>query len=178
MRRYLGLLILFLATGLSACQDPRPVDKPSMVTPAPQLGAAQRQAQAQLCRQTSRKVSAELAALRQAELRLSRLRQQGESAASHPPVWDEALEQRYSEQDRELDRQRYEGQLALWQQQQAESQQAWEPRHRQQLADAQSQLNARARTLRRLRHDLFTGPSSIEVNPVVLAQIQHCPDAG
>ncbi len=178
MRRYLGLPILLLAIGLSACQGPGPADKPTAVTPAPQLEAAQRQAQAQLCRQTNRTVSAELAALRQAELRLSRLRQQGEPVASDRPVWDEALEQRYSEQDRELDRQRYERQLALWQQQQTEGQRAWEPRHRQELAEAQNQLNAKVSSLRRRRHDLFTGPTSIEVNPVVLAQIQHCPEPG
>ena len=178
MRRYLGLPILLLATGLSACQLPRPADKPTTVTTAPQLRAAQRQAQTQLCRHTSHTVSAELASLRLAELRLSRLRQQSEPAASDRPIWDEALEQRYSEQDRDLDRQRYERQLALWQQQQAEWQQAWEPRHRQELAEAQNELNARVRRLRRLRHDLFTAPGSIEVNPAVLAQIQHCPETG
>lgn len=178
MRRHLGLPILLLATVLSACQSPWSADRPNPVTPAPQLRATERQAQAQRCRQFRHTISTELAALRQAERHLARLRQHSEPTASERPIWDEALEQRYSEQDRDLDRQRYERQLALWQQQQAEGQQAWERRHRQELDAAQDELNTRASRLRGRRHDLFTGPTSIEVNPTVLAQIQRCPEPG
>ena len=119
-----------------------------------------------------------MAALRQAERQLNPLKQQGEPAASNPPVRDQAREQRFSEQDQDLDRQRHGRQLALWQQQQAERSQAWEGRHSLELAAAQSQLNRRARALRRQHPDLFTGASSIEVNPAVLAQLLRCPDTG
>ncbi|MCX5966442.1 MAG: hypothetical protein NTV57_02135 [Cyanobacteria bacterium] len=179
MRRHLGLLILLLAASLTACQGPRPEGKPAIAPPTLQTREASRQQQARLCRHTSAIVSADLAALRHAERRLSRLKQQGQPATSPPPVWDAAWEERFSEQDQELDRQRYERELAIWQQQQqAQGQQAWERRHSLELAEAQSQLNARARSLRRRHHDLFTGATSIEVNPAVLAQIQRCPAAG
>lgn len=173
MRRHLGPLILLLAASLMACQGPTPESKPPVISPT-----AEPQKQAKLCRQTSHTVKAELAALRQAERQLSRVKQQSQPQLSAPPVWDEAREARFSEQDQELDRQRYERQLALWQQQQGEGRQAWEYRHGIELAEAQRQLNARARSLRRRHHDLFTGPTSIEVNPAVLAQIQRCPEAG
>ena len=173
MRRHLGPLILLLAASLMACQGPAPGGKPSLVAPP-----AEHQKQAKLCRQSSQTLRAELAALRQAERRLSRVKQQSQPLLSAPPVWDEALEERFSEQDQELDRQRYERQLALWRQQQDEGLQAWERRHRLELAEAQRQLNARARNLRRQHHDLFTGATSIEVNPAVLARIQRCTEAG
>jgi len=178
MRRQLGLPILLLATGLTACRGPGPVARSPIAAPAPQ-SELQRQEQARLCRQASRTVSSELAALRQVERRLSALRQQGDPGYSSPaPRWDEAREQRYSEQDRDLDRQRYQRQLAAWQQQQATGRQAWEGRHRRELAGAQSELNARSRRLRRLRPNLFTGAASIEVNPVVLDRILRCAPTG
>ena len=178
MRRHLGLPILILTATLVGCQGPRPVTK-SPTPPADlQAQQAKNQAAAKLCRQTGQNVTAALAALRQAERQLNRLKQQGEPAAGNPPVWDEAREERFSEQDQDLDRQRYGRQLALWQQQQAERSQAWEGRHSLELAAAQSQLNRRARALRRQHPDLFTGASSIEVNPAVLAQLLRCPDTG
>jgi hypothetical protein len=173
MSRHLGPLILLLAASLMACQGPAPGSKPPLVAPK-----AEQQKQAKLCRQSSQALRAELAALRQAEWQLSRVKQQSQPQLSAPPVWDEAREQRFSEQDQELDRQRYERQLALWQQQQDEGLQTWEYRHRLELAEAQRQLNARARNLRRQHHDLFTGATSIEVNPAVLARIQRCTEAG
>ncbi|MFZ0409293.1 MAG: hypothetical protein WAM11_14460 [Cyanobium sp.] len=179
MRRSLGLPFLLLVASLTACQGLRPMTKPPLAAPVPQVDPAQRQAQARLCRQTSQTVSDELAALRKVERRLSRLKQQSPPGpSSAPPVWDEALEQRYSEQDRQLDRQRYERDLALWQQRHGDRQLEWERRHGLELADAQSELNARARGLRKLRRDLFNGPNSIEVNPATLAQIQDCDDTG
>jgi len=178
MRRYLGLPILLLATALTACRGPGPGARPPIGAPAPQA-ELQQQEQARLCRQTSRTVSSELAALRQVERRLSGLRQEVDPGASSPaPLWDGAREQRYSEQDRDLDRQRYERQLAAWQRQQAAGRQAWDGRHRRELAGAQSELNARSRRLRRLRPNLFTGPTSIEVNPAVLDQILRCAPTG
>jgi hypothetical protein len=180
MRRHLGLpLLLLRAAGLVACRGPRPAARPPMAAPPAQISPTQRLAQAQLCRRTSQRVSAELAALRQVERRLSRLKQQsGPWPTGARPVWDEALEQRYSEQDRELDRQRYELELAQWHQRQDDRQQDWESRHSLELADAQRELNARARGLRQLRPDLFTGPTSIEVNAAVLARIHQCDAIG
>ena len=179
MRRHLGLPILLLAAALTACRGPEPMARPPIVAPPAPQSELQRQEQARLCRQTSRTVSSELAALRQVERRLSGLRQQGDPGSSSPaPLWDEAREQRYSDQDRELDRQRYEREWAQWQQQQATGRQAWEGRHRRELAGAQSELNARSRRLRRLRPNLFTGATSIEVNPAVLDQILRCAPTG
>ena len=87
------------------------------------------------------------------------------------PVWDEEKEQRYSLEDQQLDRQRYEQELAAWQQRQ----EAWREQQRQALSEAQGRLDRQTRLMHGRYPTLFTAPNSIELDPRELERLSRCP---
>lgn len=129
---------------------------------------------ARQCQQRRRELLEGLEELRRAEAVLAEERAWSAPSLPPPPVWDEIAEQRYSLVDQELDRQRYEQELAAWTRRRDDQRIVVEQR-RQALSQAQQRLNAQARRLRQRDRDLFTGPTSIEVKPQVLERLSRCP---
>ena len=126
------------------------------------------------CHQRRRALLQGLTELRLAETRLADLRAERPPPLPPAPVWDEAAEQRYSQVDQDLDRQRYEQDLAAWQRQQAD-QPALLAQQRQREAAAQQRLNGQMQRLQKRYPGLFTGPSSIEIRPQELERLSRCP---
>ncbi len=115
-----------------------------------------------------------LAELRRAEAALAEQRVAVPPALPPRPVWDAAREARYSQEDQELDRQRYEQELEAWRQLQAGQAAAWQER-REQRDLAQARLDRQSRRLHQRFPGLFTGPTSIELNPLELERLSRCP---
>lgn len=179
MRRALaGLSLSLLAGGALGCrpavapQPPVPPPEASVETLRQQQQQRQRlQLAARQCRQRRDELLQGLVELRRAEAALAERRALVPAPASAPPVWDEEKESRFSQVDQELDRQRYEQELAAWRQRQAVS-----ALQRQRLDAAQQQLNRQAQRLQQRYPGLFTGPASIEVRPQELARLSRCPE--
>ena len=136
----------------------------------------QQQLAVRQCRQRRQDLLEGLAELRRAEVALAEARLLSVPPLGAPPVWDEAREQRYSQVDQELDRQRYEQELAAWQQRQADRY-VLIARQRQQQEAAQLRLDRQAQALQQRYSGLFSAPTSIEVKPQELERLTRCPAA-
>lgn len=177
-RALAGLSLSLLAAGVLGC---RPAVAPQPPVPPPEasveaLRQQQQQRQrlqlaARQCRQRRDELLQGLVELRRAEAALAERRALVPAPPSAPPVWDEEKESRFSQVDQELDRQRYEQELAAWRQRQAVS-----ALQRQRLDAAQQRLNRQAQWLQQRYPGLFTGPASIEVRPQALARLSRCPE--
>lgn len=126
------------------------------------------------CQAERQQLLADLSQLRQEELELSVLRPENYVPAKGPPVYDEAMEARYTQTDRDLDRQRYDRELAAWSEREVPRRLAWEAEHGARLARAQARLDRLATSLRRRHPDLFLTPTGIEVREPVLERLQRC----
>lgn len=176
-RALAGLSFSLLAAGVLGCRPaaapPSRVAPPEASTESPRQQQLQRQRQqlaALQCRQRREELLQGLVELRRAESALADQRALAPAPASPPPVWDEEKESRYSQVDQELDRQRYEQELAAWRARHAGTFQ-----QRERLDAAQQRLNRQAQLLQQRYPGLFTGPASIEVRPQELARLTRCP---
>lgn len=170
----LGLCLGLLLIGGIACRQPPPPRQT-------QLELRQQQQTRQAAQQCSRRREAlrsRLDQLQQQARQLVRLRgavPPVSPAAGPRPIWDEAKERRYSLTDQELDRQAYERELQAWHVSQAAFQARWRRSQARRVARAQSRLNRLAAELRQEHPQLFSGSTSIEVDPTALQQLSHCP---
>lgn len=129
------------------------------------------------CQQRRRELLEALSGLRRAEVALADARAEAPPPLPSPPFWDEVAEQRYSQVDQELDRQRYEQELAAWQRRRDERRALISVQRRREEA-AQERLDRQALRLRQRYPGLFTGPTSIEVRPQELERLSRCPPGG
>lgn len=171
------LSVGLLVGGALGCR-PAPPPRPAPTSSAGQSETVlqQRQLAVRQCRQRRQDLLEGLAELRRAEVALAEARLLSVPPLGAAPVWDEAREQRYSQVDQELDRQRYEQELAAWQQRQAERQPLI-ARQRQQQEAAQLRLDRQAQALQQRYPGLFSAPTSIEVKPQELERLTRCPAA-
>lgn len=174
--RVWSLLLCFglLASGALGC---RPAPSPRALPPAAQAERQRKQQQqlaARQCQERRQQLQQGLAELRRAEALLADERAASLAPPLAPPIWDEAREQRFSQVDQQLDRQRYEQQLAAWQGLRAERRAAID-RQRLRLTQAQQRLDRQAQRLQKRYPGLFTGPTSIEVKPRELERLSRCP---
>jgi hypothetical protein len=126
------------------------------------------------CQADRQRLLSDLAQLRQEELELSLLRPELYVPAKAPPTYDEAMESRYTQTDRDLDRQRYDKALAAWTDREVPRRLAWEAEHGARLAQAQARLDRLAASLRGRHPDLFTTATGIEVREPVLERLKRC----
>lgn len=176
-RRWSLLLSLGLLAGGSLGCRPAPSPKAPPVSSQPdRLQEQKRQQQVALrqCLQRRQELLQGLAELRRAEAVLADERAAPLPSLPAPPIWDEATEQRYSQVDQELDRQRYEQELESWRRRRADRRADLE-QQRLRLAQAQQRLNRQAQGLQKRYPELFTGPTSIEVKPQELERLSRCP---
>lgn len=166
-------LLLLAGAGCRPVATPRP-PAPSPAPPTEVRRQGQQEA-ARRCAQRRDALLAGLAELRRAERDLAAERAALPPPAAAPPVWDEAREQRYRPEDRELDRERHERDLAAWRQGEAERLASWRERQAGRETRAQERLDRLSRALHRRAPALFTGPTSIEVKPQELARLNRCP---
>lgn len=142
--------------------------------------AVQRQRQQRLaaavqrCRQERGLLQADLAALEEAVLEVTAVRGELYAPVKPPPVYDEAMEERFSQTDRNLDRERYEKELAAWSEREIPRRRAWEAERALRLQRAQARLDGLAAGLRRRHPDLFTTYGGIEVSQPALQRLQRC----
>jgi len=137
--------------------------------------ARRSQREAARCRQRAEALALELRQLRQAEARLAAVRGEAFAASPPPPPFDEAAEARFRFEDQEIDRQRHRERLAAWQVREDDRRRQWQVAHASRLDAAQTTLNQRALALRQQQADLFSGPTSIELNNPVWRRLQTCP---
>ncbi|MEB3316604.1 MAG: hypothetical protein VKO39_00460 [Cyanobacteriota bacterium] len=183
VRRWLPLLLALALTPLvGACRSPRPdaeAGGDASPTAAKQRLAEdrarmERQRQVERCLRERPELEARMAALRRAEHRLAQARADSYIPSPPPAPWDEELEARFRLEDREADRQRHLQERESWRQREENRRARWRAQQRERLRIAQWRLNQEAEGLRSRRADLFTGPGSIEFNPMVEAEIRHC----
>ncbi len=161
-----------LASCALGCRTTPPPGTPSPAAQAEALREQNRQQElaARQCRKRRQELQQDLAELRRAEAVLAEERAVPLSPLPAPPIWDESAEQRYSKVDQELDRQRYEQELAAWNQLRAGTED-----QRLRLTQAQQRLDRQAQRLQKRYPGLFTGPTSIEVKPQELERLNRCP---
>ncbi|MFM8275543.1 MAG: hypothetical protein ACKN89_00905 [Cyanobium sp.] len=124
------------------------------------------------CRQQRAVLRANLAELRQAEQELARLRSRGQPPLPPPPsLPNEAVLRRYTREDAELDRQRFQESYMAWQQQ-LRQRQSLRQRHQSALDAAQLRLDRAALRLRQLQPDLLA--KGIELDPAVAQRVLNC----
>lgn len=166
-----------LASGALGC---RPAPSPQVPPPSSQadlLQGRKRQQQVawrQQCLQRREDLLQGLADLRRAEAVLADERATIPPPLPPAPIWDEATEQRYSKADQELDRQRYEQELAAWSRLRSDGRDRI-AQQRLRLSQAQQRLNRQAKLLHKRYPGLFTAPTSIEVRPQELERLSRCP---
>ncbi|MFN9546413.1 MAG: hypothetical protein ACK6AD_04995 [Cyanobacteriota bacterium] len=129
------------------------------------------------CERERPELTSRMAALRRAESRLARLKEETYVPSPPPAPWDEAFESRFRLEDREADLLRHQRQQEAWRQREESRRASWWADHQARLRQAQARLNREAQALRSRRADLFTGPASIEFKPTVVEQIRQCPTA-
>ena len=176
-RRWPVLLSLgLLASCALGCRSTPPPESPPASAPTAALREQNKQQElaARQCRKRRQELLQDLAELRRAEAVLADERAAPLPSLPAPPIWDEAAEQRYSKVDQELDRQRYEEELAAWKRLRAERR-AGIDAQRLRLAQAQQRLDRQAQRLQKRYPGLFTGPTSIEVKPQELERLSRCP---
>lgn len=115
-----------------------------------------------------------MAELRQAEGELANEKQAMYEPLPPPPPWDEAMESRFRQEDRDLDWARHLEAQETWRRKERIRLSQWEDAHQERLGAAQLRLDQLARDLRLRRPTLFTGPGSIEFDPVAVDAIRRC----
>ncbi|MFO0016460.1 MAG: hypothetical protein ACK52U_07880 [Synechococcaceae cyanobacterium] len=124
------------------------------------------------CRQKQVQLLGGLRQLRQAELALARLRASREPALPEPPKrLNEAVLQRYTREDAELDRQRFRDAISAWQRRLAERQSLRQQRLGA-IDEAQLRLDRAALRVRQLQPDLLA--EGIELDPGVARRVLRC----
>jgi len=165
-----GLGLMLLAAAALGCSRQRPSNGPAEAPPKP----SPQELAAQQCRQRRDALQSQLRELRQAETDLARLRRAPMPPTPGRPVWDEEKEQRYSQEDQEIDRQAYLRDLDAWRLEDDARWAAWLQRQTPEIAQKQRRLNQLSQALHAQHPQLFTGPSSIEVKPAELARLSSC----
>ncbi len=161
-----------LASCALGCRTTPPPGTPSPAAQAEALREQNRQQElaARQCRKRRQELQQDLAELRRAEAVLAEERAVPLSPLPAPPIWDESAEQRYSKVDQELDRQRYEQELAAWNQLRAGTED-----QRLRLTQAQQRLDRQAQRLQKRYPGLFTCTTIIEVKPQEQERLNRCP---
>jgi hypothetical protein len=126
------------------------------------------------CRAEAERLRQDLASLEALVQEVTGVRAELYAPAKAPPAYDEAMEARFSQTDRNLDRERYEKELATWTEQEVPRRRAWEAEHALRLQRVQGRLDAVASSLRQRHPDLFTTPGGIEVNEPARQRLQGC----
>lgn len=126
------------------------------------------------CREERERLRRDLASLEALVQEVSLVRSELYAPAKAPPTYDEAMEARFSQTDRNLDRERYDQELAAWSEQEVPRRRAWEAEHALRLERVQGRLDGLAASLRRRHPALFTTPAGIEVNEPVRQRLQGC----
>jgi hypothetical protein len=126
------------------------------------------------CREERERLRRDLASLEALVQEVSLVRAELYAPAKAPPTYDEAMEARFSQTDRNLDRERYDKELAAWSEQEVPRRRAWEAEHALRLERVQDRLDGLAASLRRRHPALFTTPTGIEVNEPVRQRLQGC----
>jgi hypothetical protein len=125
------------------------------------------------CRQRQRRITTLMESLRSAEQELAAARNSPfRPSVSPPQPLDDGKEARYRPEDQRLDRERYEEALGAWEQQVAAERARWRQGRDARVDAAQRNLDRDAQALRKLQPDLFTGPASIEFNPLAVARLR------
>jgi hypothetical protein len=139
---------------------------------ATEKAAASRRAALEACRRRQRTVTTLMESLRRTEQELAAARNSPFRPSVAPPQpLDAGRESRYRPEDQRLDRERYEEALGAWEQQVAAERARWRQRREARIDAAQDRLNREAMALRDLQPDLFTGPASIEFDPVAVGRV-------
>ncbi len=145
----------------------------AMEREAMEKAAAARRQSLDTCRRRQRKITSLMESLRSAEQELAAARDSPfRPSVAPPPPLDAGRESRYRPEDQRLDRERYEEALGVWEQQVAAERVRWRQQRDARVAAAQDRLNREALALRDLQPDLFTGPESIEFNPVAVGRVR------
>ena len=138
---------------------------------AMEKAAAARREALEACRRRQGRITTLMESLRSAEQELAAaLNSPFRPSVAPPQPLDAGRESRYRPEDQRLDRERYEEALSAWEQQVAAERARWRQQRNARVAAAQDRLNLDAQALRDLQPDLFTGPASIEFNPVAVAR--------
>jgi hypothetical protein len=145
----------------------------AMEREAQEKAAAARRQALEACRRRQRTLTTLMESLRRTEQELAAARNSPFRPSVAPPQpLDAGRESRYRPEDQRLDRERYEEALGAWEQQVASERALWRQRREARIEAAQARLNRDARALRDLQPDLFTGPASIEFDPVVVGRVR------
>ncbi|MFN7901040.1 MAG: hypothetical protein ACK5N0_15540 [Synechococcaceae cyanobacterium] len=124
------------------------------------------------CRKKRSALQVSLRNLRQAERDLANLRASGEPPLpTLPSRPNEATLQRYTREDAELDRQRFQDSLMAWQRRLAQRQ-LLRQRRQSALDEAQLRLDKAALHLNKLQPDLLA--EGIELDPVIARRLMRC----
>lgn len=135
--------------------------------------AAARREALDSCRRRQGRIATMMESLRSAEQELAAARNSPFRPSVAPPrPLDDGRESRYRPEDQRLDRERYEEALGAWEQQVAGERARWLQRRDARITAAQDRLDRDAQALRDLQPDLFTGPASIEFNPVAVGRLR------
>ncbi len=125
------------------------------------------------CRRRQGRITTLMESLRSAEQELAAARTIPFRPSVAPPQpLDDGRESRYRPEDQRLDRERYEEALGAWEQQVAAERARWRQQRNARVDAAQDRLDRDAQALRDLQPDLFTGPSSIEFDPVAVGRVR------
>jgi hypothetical protein len=124
------------------------------------------------CRARRQRIMALMASLWTAEQELAATKNAPFRPSLAPPApIDERTEARYRLEDQQLDHQRREAALAAWEERVAAERVRWRDERARRIATAQERLDRGLLALKSLQPNLFTGPGSIEFDPVVARQV-------
>ncbi|MDM7953179.1 MAG: hypothetical protein QUV07_08200 [Cyanobium sp. CZS 25K] len=148
-------------------------DRRLAIERADEKEAAARRAALEACRSRQRRITSLMASLRDAEQELAAARNSPFRPSVPPPTpIDAGRESRYRQEDQQLDRERYEAALGAWEEQVASQRARWRQGRAQRVEVAQARLDRDYQALRALEPDLFTGPGSIEFDPMALQRVK------
>jgi len=140
---------------------------------AMEKAAVARRQTLEACRRRQDRITTLMESLRSAEQELAAARNSPFRPSVAPPQpLDAGRESRYRPEDQRLDRERYEEALGAWEQQVGGERAWWRQQRNARVAAAQDRLNRDAQALRDLQPDLFTGPASIEFDPVAVGRMR------
>lgn len=143
-------------------------------SPGPNPSPQEQQITRERCLREGPALEAEMAELRRSEAQLARVKEEAYRPHSSPPRWNEDQESRFRPEDRDGDWQTYLQAREEWTRKESGHRAQWQADHARRLEEAQAQLNRLARSLRDQQPDLFTGPGSIEFNPVAVRRLREC----
>ncbi|MFY8149750.1 MAG: hypothetical protein ACOVNL_11135 [Prochlorococcaceae cyanobacterium] len=141
---------------------------------ARQRAQRERQQQLALCRRQRTALIEAINAWRRTEQELADLRLERYRPLPPPPPIDEEREQRYRPEDRELDRERYENDLATWRQEESERRARWQARRQARQEELRQRQRRERETLRQLQPAVLQGE---RLDEAAIARHTHCPEA-